>query len=154
MGIIGDQGNGSQPATEIGFAERTRTVEFGEIKQHVRGRLADEYVLRLRCGRQLDYGVNGLRDSPARVKSFKDYDIKGTLPKAHPGKIARGDRLRVRELPDLPRPSRSELRASLRSPAGTPRRRRRHLSSCPAGATCRGRDRAGANGPCLPVGGR
>lgn len=49
MGVIGDQGNRSQPATEIGFAECVRAVEFGEIEQHVRCRLADEYVLRLEC---------------------------------------------------------------------------------------------------------
>lgn len=51
MGVIGDQGNGSQPATEIGFADGVSAVEFGEIEQHVRGRLADEYVLRLGRGR-------------------------------------------------------------------------------------------------------
>ena len=49
MGVIGDQGNRSQPATEIGLAEGVRAVEFGEIEQHVRGRLTDEYVLRLGC---------------------------------------------------------------------------------------------------------
>lgn len=126
MGVIGDQGNRSQPATEIGFAEGECAFEFGEIEEHVRGRLADEYVLRLGCGCQLDYGVNGLGDSPARVESFKDYDIKGTLPKAHATKVARCDRFPVRGLPDLRHPSRSDLRASPRLPAGTPRRRRRH----------------------------
>lgn len=50
MGVVCDQGHRSQPSTQVRFAEGDGAVEFGEVEQYVRRRLADEYVFRLGRG--------------------------------------------------------------------------------------------------------